>query len=96
MSAITPDEVAKVAHLARIAMSDDKLSEYTQSLSSTLELVQQMQQVDTKGVTPMAHPLDTIQPQRSDHVTEGDFSKAINQMAPKIEANLFLVPQVIE
>jgi aspartyl-tRNA(Asn)/glutamyl-tRNA(Gln) amidotransferase subunit C len=55
--AITSDEVRWIAHLARLALSDAELDTMARQLSGILDYVQQLQQVDTDGVEPMAHPL---------------------------------------
>ena len=96
MSTISADDVQHIANLARIEITEDKLPEYSNALSNILDLVGQLSAVDTSGITPMAHPQNTPQPQREDVVTEGDFSEHFKDMAPELEANLFLVPQVIE
>jgi len=55
-----------------------------------------MSAVDTRGVTPMAHPLDAQQRLRADEVTEINQREQLQANAPQVEAGLFLVPQVIE
>lgn len=94
--ALEKSDVENIAHLARLAISGDDVSEYAQSLSSILELVEQMNAVDTTGVTPMAHPLHMAQRLREDEVTESNQREHFQQHAPAVEAGLFLVPKVIE
>ncbi len=67
-----PAEVAKIAHLARLAIRDEDVPAYARNLSAILELVAQMNAADTAGVAPMAHPLDMTQRLRPDAVTEPD------------------------
>jgi aspartyl-tRNA(Asn)/glutamyl-tRNA(Gln) amidotransferase subunit C len=67
-----PAEVAKIAHLARLAIRDEDVPAYARNLSAILELVEQMNAVDTAGVAPMAHPLDMAQRLRPDAVAESD------------------------
>ena len=55
-----------------------------------------MQAVDTSSVIPMANPLDASQRLRSDAVTESDRHREFQQIAPAVEADLYLVPKVIE
>lgn len=90
------DEVKKIAHLARLAISDDDVPEYARNLSGILDLVEQMSAVDTTGVTPMAHPQDAVQRLRADVVTETNQREHFQQIAPAVENGLFLVPKVIE
>jgi len=93
---IQKQDVEKIAHLARLAISDDDIPEYTRNLSNILDLVEQMSATDTRGVTPMAHPLDARQRLRADEVTEENRREEFQQIAPAVENGLFLVPQVIE
>jgi aspartyl-tRNA(Asn)/glutamyl-tRNA(Gln) amidotransferase subunit C len=94
--ALTRQDVAHIAHLARLAVSDDEAAEYVSKLSRILELVDQLKQVDTRGVEPMAHPLHMAQRLRADEVTEPDQRELFQCNAPQAEAGLYLVPRVIE
>ena len=89
-------EVAKIAHLARLAIGAADIASYARNLSSILELVAQMNAVDTTGVEPLAHPLEMAQRLRSDVVSESDQRERFQAIAPSVEAGLYLVPQVIE
>jgi aspartyl-tRNA(Asn)/glutamyl-tRNA(Gln) amidotransferase subunit C len=89
-------DVAKIAHLARLAVDDDALDGYAGELSRILELVEQMNAVDTRGVEPMAHPLHMTQRLRPDAVTEHDQRERFQAIAPLTEDGLYLVPKVIE
>ncbi|MCW8906414.1 MAG: Asp-tRNA(Asn)/Glu-tRNA(Gln) amidotransferase subunit GatC [Sedimenticola sp.] len=89
-------EVEKIAHLARLAMSKDELDAVTGDLSNILDLVAQMEEADTGGVEPMAHPLHMAQRLRADEVTEEDRREQFQAIAPLTEAGLYLVPRVIE
>ena len=93
---LDPAEVKDIAHLARLAVSDDELASYARELSAILALVEEMQSVDTRAVTPMAHPLDMHQRLRPDQVTETDQHEHYQNNAPRTEAGLYLVPKVIE
>lgn len=89
-------EVEKIAHLARLAMSGGELDAVTGDLSNILDLVAQMEEADTEGVEPMAHPLKMAQRLRADEVTEADQREKFQAIAPLTEAGLYLVPRVIE
>ncbi|MDH5182753.1 MAG: Asp-tRNA(Asn)/Glu-tRNA(Gln) amidotransferase subunit GatC [Gammaproteobacteria bacterium] len=89
-------DVVKIAHLARIAIDEEMIPEYTNNLSGILELVEQMNAVDTDAVAPMAHPLDMVQRLREDQVSEENQRDKFQEISPKVENGLFLVPQVIE
>jgi aspartyl-tRNA(Asn)/glutamyl-tRNA(Gln) amidotransferase subunit C len=94
--AIDADGVKKVATLARLAMPEDAIEGYTNSLCNILALVEQMSAVNTDGVTPMAHPLDMVQRLRPDVVTETNKRDYYQQIAPEVEDGLYLVPKVLE
>lgn len=89
-------EVTKIAHLARLAVRAEDAPAYARNLSAILELVEQMNAVDTAGVAPMAHPLDMAQRLRPDTVAEPDQRALFQAIAPRVEAGLYLVPKVIE
>jgi len=89
-------DVKKIAHLARLAVSDTEADALVKDLSNILDLVAQMDAVDTERVEPMAHPTDMAQRLRPDVVTETDQREALQANAPAVENGLFLVPKVIE
>lgn len=93
---LSPDEVKKIAHLARIAIREQDIPEYADNLSRILSLVEQMNVEQTESVSPMAHPLDMVQRLRVDEPTEGDQRELFQQASPHVEAGLYLVPKVIE
>ncbi|MGB1237996.1 MAG: Asp-tRNA(Asn)/Glu-tRNA(Gln) amidotransferase subunit GatC [Pseudomonadales bacterium] len=94
--ALDRTDVEKIAHLARLNIDENDISEYQKNLSNILDLVGQMQAVDTAEVEPLAHPLDAIQRLRADDVTESDQRELLQQCAPAVEDGLFLVPKVID
>lgn len=89
-------DIEKLAELARIEITDATIDEVTRSISDVLALVDQLQAADTRGVEPMAHPLDAVQRLRADAVTETDRHHAFQALAPVAEQGLYLVPKVIE
>lgn len=89
-------EVKKIAHLARLAISEADLSAYTQDMGNILELVSQLQAVDTQQIEPMAHPLDAAQRLRQDIISEKNLRDFLLHNAPATENGLYLVPKVIE
>lgn len=90
------DDVKRIAHLARIRVDADEAARYQAELNGILDLIEQMQAVDTAGIEPMAHARDVHQRLRADSVTEADRRETNLALAPLTEAGLFLVPQVIE
>ena len=89
-------EIEKIAELARIRVPASEIDEVTRRITSILDLVDQLQSADTDGVEPMANPLDANQRLRSDEVTESDRHADFQQIAPAVEADLYLVPKVID
>ena len=89
-------DVEKIAHLARISLESKDIPLYTHQLSNILDFVEQMNSVDTTGITPMAHPLDAQIRLRADVVTETNQRDYFQTIAPQVEAGLYLVPKVIE
>ena len=90
------EDVEKIAHLARLQISESEIDGYARQLSNILAFVEQMNEVDTDGVEPMAHPQDLAARLRPDQVTETDQRDAFQQNAPCVENGLYLVPKVIE
>jgi len=94
--ALEREEVKKIAHLARLQLSEQELDAYAVSLSRILGLIEQMNAVDTTGIAPMAHPQDSALRLRDDVVKETDQKEKFQAIAPATEAGLYLVPKVIE
>jgi len=97
---LTPDQIQRIARLARIAVEPAEAEAVRERLNRVLELVDAMQKVDTTGVEPMAHALDAYVPGgqrlRADEVTEADRHAEFQAVAPAVEGDLYLVPRVIE
>ena len=94
--AVDNKTVVDMAHLARIAVSDDDIPQIAAQMGKVLDLAEKMASVDTDHLAPMAHPLDATQPLRTDAVTESDNREAFQAIAPAVEKGLYLVPKVIE
>ncbi len=94
--ALSTDDVQAIAHLARIGIDSDALAPLAHDLSTVLDLVEQMNAVDTSTVEPMAHPGDAVLRLREDAVTEDNQREALMAPAPDTEQGYFLVPRVIE
>jgi aspartyl-tRNA(Asn)/glutamyl-tRNA(Gln) amidotransferase subunit C len=94
--ALDKSDVESIAHLARLEISETDIPHYAENLSDILSLMEQMNAVDTTGVTPMAHPLEMAQRLREDVVSEENRREHLQEHAPSVENGLFLVPKVIE
>ena len=89
-------EVKKIAWLARLAIDKQDISSYRDELSNILDLVEHMNSVNTKGITPIAHPLDLSARLRADEITETNQRDYFQKNAPLTDSGCYLVPKVIE
>lgn len=89
-------QVENVAQLARLQVTEDAMATTVTSLSSILDLADQLQQIDTDGVEPLSNPLDATARLRPDEVTERNQRDAYQAIAPSAADGLYLVPKVIE
>ena len=94
--ALERSDVEKIAHLARLGLTESEIPQTTATLNNILGLIDAMQAVDTTGIEPLAHPLEATQRLRTDTVTEQNQRDAYQAVAPAVENGLFLVPKVIE
>lgn len=94
---LTRTDVENIAHLARLAVTEEQLSVYVDSLSKILSFVEQLNAADTSAVEPMSHPLaGQVQRLRPDEAVPVDQHEKYQRNAPADEAGLYLVPKVIE
>jgi aspartyl-tRNA(Asn)/glutamyl-tRNA(Gln) amidotransferase subunit C len=93
---VSPEQVRHIAKLARIAMSDDELDRLVPELNNILDWVEQLGEVDTDGVEPLATVIDQKLRLRDDIVNDGDCRDAILANAPEAQHGFFAVPKVIE
>lgn len=89
-------DIDKIAHLARLAIAPEQRARYATDLSNILDLVAQMDAVDTSSVEPMAHPLHMVQRLRPDVAAESNQREHFQSIAPLTEGGLYLVPKVID
>lgn len=89
-------DVKRIAHLARIAITEDEAQNYLTQLNNIFALIEQMQSVNTDGIEPMSHAQAVGLRIREDEVTATDRHEAFQAIAPQVEAGLYLVPKVIE
>jgi aspartyl-tRNA(Asn)/glutamyl-tRNA(Gln) amidotransferase subunit C len=94
---LTRHDVEKIAHLARLSITEQEMPVYVSSLSSIVNFVDELSRTETGGVQPMAHPLDgQHQRLRADEVSESDHREKYQRNAPAVAAGLYVVPRVIE
>lgn len=98
--ALTPDDVGRIAHLARLSLSEPERDTLLAQLNGFFSIVEAMRAVDTSGVEPLYTPLSAVQQVglrlRDDVVTESDEREANQHSAPAVADGLYLVPRVIE
>jgi aspartyl-tRNA(Asn)/glutamyl-tRNA(Gln) amidotransferase subunit C len=94
---LTRQDVEKIAHLARLSITEAEMPAYVASLSSIVNFVDELSRAEIGDVLPMAHPLDGLhQRLRPDVVSETDHHVKYQQNAPSVQSGLYVVPRVIE
>lgn len=96
MSAIGPSDVAHVARLARLALSEDETRVMARDLEQILEHMRSLDAVDTSGVPPTAHAFELATPLRPDRAVEPLDAEVAISNAPERQGTAFLVPKVLE
>jgi aspartyl-tRNA(Asn)/glutamyl-tRNA(Gln) amidotransferase subunit C len=94
--AIDAATVRKVAKLARIQAAEERLEPLAQELSGIMAWIEQLAEVDTDGVEPMASAVDLKLPMREDVVTEGGDPAKVLANAPLARGDFFVVPKVVD
>jgi aspartyl-tRNA(Asn)/glutamyl-tRNA(Gln) amidotransferase subunit C len=93
---VTPETVRKIARLARIAVTEDEVPGLTEQLNGILGWVEQLGEVDTAGIAPMASVMPGNLRWRDDVVTDGGIPEKVLANAPDATSGFFAVPKVIE
>ena len=88
--------VRRIAHLARIAVSDAEVPHLQGELNAMLAFVEQLSEVNVEGVEPMTSVTPMAMKKRHDVVNDGGDADAVLRNAPATERNYFLVPKVVE
>ncbi|HEY0841267.1 Asp-tRNA(Asn)/Glu-tRNA(Gln) amidotransferase subunit GatC [Methylotenera sp.] len=103
--ALSTEDIKKIAHLARVEVSDSDAAATLSKLTGILGLIEQMQAVNTDGIVPMSHSQDVVQRLRDDVVTKTNQREAFQKISPvlgngsaepAVDSGLYLVPKVIE
>lgn len=92
---LTKEAVEKVSHLARLKLTEEELSAFSQQLSAVLDNFEKIAQVDTKGVRPLVTPTDMSMALREDKVNAEANTEKLLQNAPEKSGQLFKVPPVV-
>lgn len=88
--------VRRIAHLARIKVTDEEVPHLAQELNAILAFVEELSSVDVSGVEPMTSVTPMQMRLRQDVVTEGDQADSVLANAPSSEDHFFVVPKVVE
>ena len=93
---LTPQEITHIARLARLKTSPEEAESHATQLSRIMDLVEQMNSIDTENIEPMSHPQDAALRLRSDEVTKTNRREEFQAIAPDCENGLYLVPKVLD
>lgn len=93
---IDSSEIRKIAWLARLSPGESEINESALEMGRILDMVEQMNSIDTSEVEAIAHPLDIQARLRSDEITETDKRERFQKIAPAVAKGHYLVPKVIE
>ncbi|RMF40694.1 MAG: Asp-tRNA(Asn)/Glu-tRNA(Gln) amidotransferase subunit GatC [Alphaproteobacteria bacterium] len=86
----------RVAHLARIRLSEEEVAPFAQEISGILGWIEQLQEVDVEGVEPMSAVMPMPLKRRPDIVTDGGIREDVLANAPETREGFFVVPKVVE
>ena len=93
---IDKNTTLKIARLSRLRIEGKEIDELSSQLSSILDWVEQLNEVDTENVEPLSNVVDSELPLREDQETKDDKSKEVLNNAPEVHENYFVVPKVVE
>jgi len=92
---ISPEEVAKVARLARLDLSQDTIGQYAAQLDGILAYMDKLSELDTASVEPMYTPVDQVSVMRDDVVKKDYAREDILKNAPETDGAFFIVPRIV-
>jgi aspartyl-tRNA(Asn)/glutamyl-tRNA(Gln) amidotransferase subunit C len=96
MSRISKDQVKHVAHLARLAITEEEAENFTKHLDSVITFAEHLNELDTEGVEPTSHVLGIKNVLREDKASQGLPIHEVMKNAPVQENNQFKVPSILE
>ncbi|WP_181347901.1 Asp-tRNA(Asn)/Glu-tRNA(Gln) amidotransferase subunit GatC [Thalassobacillus sp. CUG 92003] len=96
MSRISKEQVKHVAHLARLAISEDEADKFTKQLDDIITYAEQLNELDTSGVEPTTHVLDLKNVMRKDEPKKWLEQEDVLKNAPEKQDGQFKVPSVLE
>jgi aspartyl-tRNA(Asn)/glutamyl-tRNA(Gln) amidotransferase subunit C len=93
---LTSQQITHIARLARLKTNPEEAESYASQLSRIMDLVDQLNGIDTENIEPMSHPQDAALRLRADEVTKSNLREEFQAIAPECENGLYLVPKVID
>ena len=93
---IKKSEIAYISSLSKLKIQDIEIDNFTRQISDILEMIQELEKINTDDIEPMAHPLDMKQRLRMDLVTEENQRKLYQENAVEFEQGFYKVPKVID
>ena len=94
--AVNKETVLEITTLAHLEIAPDQIDDQIERMNRILDLVDEMQAVNTDDAAPLATPFDQVQRLRPDTVTEADQRDKLQAVAPRTTDGLYLVPRVVE
>ena len=88
--------IETISYLARLKLDDDKKEKITKDLENIINFVDELQDINTDDITPLANPLEKTAPKREDSVTSKSRKEAFLLNSPESDQNYFIVPKVVE
>ena len=95
MTKITKEEVKKVAHLARLELNENEISNHAEQLENILEYIKQLEKIDTKDVPCTTRAIEVTNVLRKDEKKNSDCTEDLLELGPSIEDKYFKVPKII-
>jgi aspartyl-tRNA(Asn)/glutamyl-tRNA(Gln) amidotransferase subunit C len=95
MGRITPDDVRKVAKLARLDLEEAKITTYANQLERILDYVSHLESIDTEGVLPTTRAVEVVNVTRADGVEATEVREDLLNLAPQREGDFFRVPRIL-
>ena len=95
MGRITPDDVRKVAKLARLDLEEAKITTYANQLERILDYVSHLESIDTEGVLPTTRAVEVVNVTRADEVEATEVREELLNLAPQREGDFFRVPRIL-
>ena len=95
MTKITKEEVKKVAHLARLELSDNEINKHAEQLEKILDYIRQLEKINTDDVPSTTRAIEVVNVFRKDEKKNFDCNEELLELGPSREDNYFKVPKII-